>query len=74
MEQDEITAEAQKLFDNTMKEVDNTRKDLARRMAGAGMTSEYYMIVDNMSQIVTGTATTYRCWPELKLKGESDGG
>ena len=77
MTEDEIKAEAQKLFDATMAQIQEANNDLARRMALAGQKPPEWGIVTNfeavVKSIIEGNPIKYECRavPTLTMIGDN---
>lgn len=78
MTQEEIEAEAKKLFDDTMSQIYEANDDLARRMALAGQKPPEWGIVTNLDavikSIIDGNPIKYECRAimALTLTGEQN--
>jgi hypothetical protein len=78
MTQEEIEAEAKKLFDDTMSQIYEANDDLARRMALAGQKPPEWGIVTNLDavkqSIFDGKPIRYECKavPTLTMTGEQN--
>jgi hypothetical protein len=60
---------ARELATEVASQINQERKHLAETMKEAGMTSERYIIQDNLLEVIKNPHTPYQCWAELKVVG-----
>lgn len=60
---------ARELAAEVAEQINQERKHLAETMREAGMTSERYIIQDNILEVIKTPSTPYQCWAELKVIG-----